>query len=181
LSTGADLQLQWGTPFLLFVVPAAMEAMRPLPWGRLRIRRVLAIFVGVQGLLVVLCVARSPWAPEAWRDAHWRQVDARRWAQAVAPLAREALGGPVRVIVGPSAIAGAIAMGLPEQPLVLVDGRYDRSPWVKPGVVARHGALEVAPAPYGPEAAAFKTLAPGWFWRIVSPQPTGEPMPAPAH
>jgi 4-amino-4-deoxy-L-arabinose transferase-like glycosyltransferase len=178
LATGAELQLQWGTGFLLFLVPAVMEAM-PVDWQRLPLRSLAQSFLVLQAVLVTLAVARSPQAPRAWRDSHWRQFDAGPLAEAMAPLAREVLGGAVPVVIGPYAMAGAVALRLPERPRVLIDGRYDRSPWLTAAWVARHGGIEIAPTRQLPEGTPFGTRAPGWSWRIVPPTPETPPAPVP--
>lgn len=141
---GADLQLHWGTPFLLFAVAAAMELVAPgAGWAAVPRLKLLQIFVLLQALLLLQSWSGSAGGPDATRQTHWRNFDAGELAARIAPEARQALGGPVRLIVGPPAIAGALAEAMPEHPLVLIDGRLDRSPWVSPDLTARCGALEV--------------------------------------
>lgn len=97
----------------------------------------MGAFLVIQALLLTLNYLSSPLGPDALRDKHWRNVDSQGIADALAGPARAALGGPVRVIVGPPAPAGAIALRLPERPLVLIVGRADRSPWISPGAAGR--------------------------------------------
>ena len=147
LVTGADLQLEWGTPFLLFLPAAAMEALgwsqRPPRW---QTQRALIVFVLLQLLLLIVNVATSPMGPLRWNASQWEQLDAKAFAEKIAVPARAALGGPMRVIAGPGDIAGALALELPEWPRVLIEGNYQFSPWVSAELVHRCGALVVGPA-----------------------------------
>ncbi|MEO6407922.1 MAG: glycosyltransferase family 39 protein [Burkholderiaceae bacterium] len=175
--TGANLQLQWGTPFLLFLVPALMELARNVDWNGVDLRTTLIAFVLIQALLLATSHLKSPRGLSGLRDRHWRSFDSALLAQRIGARAREALGGPVRVVIGDASIAGALALRLPERPLVLIDGRFDRSPWVPADLVQRCGALELGSMglpgqvePVGPEF-------PGLAWRIVKPQPGAAPCP----
>lgn len=170
---GADLQLHWGTPFLLFVVPAAMElSARRVTWQQVQVRRLVFGFVAIQLLLLTVSHLTSPRGPSKLHDGHWRNFDSGGIAAALAQPAHAVLGGPIRVISGPAALAGAIALQLPEHPLVLIDGRLDRSPWVTKKVLAGCGVVELLPSPEIPSATEFKSALPGWSWRAVSPSKT---------
>ena len=61
----------------------------------------------------------------------------------MAEPARQALGGDIRVISGPTAEAKALALKLREQPLVLIDDRLDISPWVSQHMVDTCGVLHL--------------------------------------
>jgi 4-amino-4-deoxy-L-arabinose transferase-like glycosyltransferase len=54
VATGADLQLHWGSPFLLFAVPALMEAWPRDIWQRAPWPRVAVAFTVVQSLLLTV-------------------------------------------------------------------------------------------------------------------------------
>ena len=79
------------------------------------------------------------------------------------------LRGPIRVVAGTSALAGALSIELSERPMVLIDGNYAFSPWVAPDLVSRCGLLivgEKAVLPTGtPVGAKFPMLS----WAIVPP------------
>jgi 4-amino-4-deoxy-L-arabinose transferase-like glycosyltransferase len=171
LATGSHVQLHWGTPYLLFAVPAAMELLRGRAgWGRVGPREAAAVFMLIQVLLMARVELTSPaGAGLARRAADWRYFDSQALAQALHGRATQALGGPVRVISGPPAEAGALALRLPEQPLVLIDGQLRFSPWVPPGLAAACGALELSmnarPPGYEPVGAGF----PGLYWRVLPP------------
>jgi 4-amino-4-deoxy-L-arabinose transferase-like glycosyltransferase len=175
LFAGADLQLQWGTPFLLFAVPAAMEiSSRWVAWSRRGLKPALKAFVVIQSMLLLVSYLTSLRGPLALQDRHWRTFDGAALAAAIAPRAREALGGRICVVSGPGALAGAMALELPEHPSVLIDGRYDRSPWVDKRVVKTCGAVELSDgaAPLGsePVGSEFPRLS----WRIRPPSPTSD-------
>jgi 4-amino-4-deoxy-L-arabinose transferase-like glycosyltransferase len=169
--TGADLQLQWGTAFLLFAVPAAMElAATRVAWTRAPLRPTLKVFITLQLLLLVQSHLVSPRGPAALRDRHWRSFDSAALAGRLEAPARQALPGQrICVVSGPDAEAGALALQLTDRPLVLIDGRFDRSPWVSADQVKRCSVLELnrgAPLPGGqPVGAGFEGLS----WRVVLP------------
>ena len=144
LLTGAELQLHWGTPFLLFAVPAAMElAGQQVAWRAVSMRPVYLSFVALQTVLLLQDGLTSPRGPAALQDGHWRTFDSLALARAVEGPARAELNGRICVVSGPPAVAGALALRLKDHPEVLIDGRYDRSPWVSPSLVSRCGALVV--------------------------------------
>jgi len=97
----------------------------------------------------------------------------------LAAPARAALGGTVRVIIGPAPLAGAIALQLAEQPLVLIDGRLDHSPWVPADMVARCGAVALVPTAQQPSATPFGAVLPGWSWQILPATLHAACLPAP--
>ncbi|NMK47487.1 glycosyltransferase family 39 protein [Achromobacter sp. Bel] len=171
LATGSHIQLHWGTPFLLFAVPAVMELLRGRAgWGHVRLRDAVGGFVLIQLLLMARVELTSPaGAGLSRRAADWRYFDSQALAQALHARAKQTLGGPVRVISGPPAEAGALALRLPEQPLVLIDGQPRFSPWVPAGLAAACGALELRlnarPEGFEPVGADF----PGLYWRLLPP------------
>ena len=171
LFVGADLQLHWGAPFLLLAVPAAMELGRwRRLWSAISLRSALKAFGLVQLLLLLWGQMISANGEVRWQRHHWRNFDAQGLADAVAPAARIELGGPIRVVAGPPAEAGALALRLPEQPLVLIHGRFDISPWVDKKLAEECGVLELsrAAAPdvgYRPVGDNF----PGLHWRVIAP------------
>jgi 4-amino-4-deoxy-L-arabinose transferase-like glycosyltransferase len=168
LTTGAELQAQWGTPFMLFVVPAAMEL---LGWtessARQQTRRALIGFVGLQALLVLFNLLTSPFGPPRWRSQTWESFDAAKLARQVAPAARLALGGPIRVVAGERARAGAFSLDVPEHPLVLIDGNYAYSPWVSRDLVARCGALRIGPKSELPQGTPVGVDFPNLAWEVI--------------
>lgn len=167
---GSDLQLQWGTAFLLFTVPAIMEIVPRRRWDRVDLGSALKAFLAVQALLLVLSVITSPRGPASLRDHHWRTFDSGELAAIVAGPARDALGGPIRVLIGSTADAGALALQLPEHPVVLIDGSFDHSPWVKPDVLERCGAVQLGSMTEMADATPVGPAFPGLAWRVVKPE-----------
>lgn len=173
--SGADLQLQWGTPFLLFAVPAAMELWPRARWTHADLSKVLKGFLVLQGLLLVQSHLASPRGPATLQDRHWRSFDAAQLADRVAAPARAELGGPIRVVIGATGFAGALALRLPERPLVLIDGRVDRSPRVEADLVRRCGAVQLGAARDLPDAVTLGPPFGDLAWQVVprNPQAAG--------
>ena len=174
IAFGADLQLQWGTAFLPFVVPAAMELKPVWFWSRARLGLALKAFVALQAFLLLLSYVTSPVGIQALADHHWRGFGSKLLADAVAAPARARLGGPIRVVIGDQAIAGALALQLPERPVVLLEGHFRNSPWVTRDLVGACGALELLHAALQPSNATPVGAAfPGLYWRSVEPIRSG--------
>ncbi|HEY8706680.1 MAG TPA: glycosyltransferase family 39 protein, partial [Burkholderiaceae bacterium] len=166
---GSDLQLQWGTAFLLFTVPAAMELVPRRLWDRVDLGNTLQAFLAIQALLLVLSLVTSPRGPASLRDHHWRTFDSSELAAIIAGPARDELGGPIRVVIGSTADAGALALQLPEHPVVLIDGSFDHSPWVSPEVLKRCGAVQLGSMTEMAGATPVGPAFPGLAWRVVKP------------
>jgi 4-amino-4-deoxy-L-arabinose transferase-like glycosyltransferase len=170
LVSGADLPLHWGATFMIFLVPAAMELAPASVWDSVPSRRLLAPFGAIQGVLLFGFLMTSAIGPASLHRGRWRDVDFRSIAAAIEGPARAALGGPIRIVSGRTDVAGAIALNLPEQPWVLVDGRADRSPWIPPGAVEENGAIEVGPSAELPAGTPFGAKYPDWSWQIRPPE-----------
>lgn len=177
LLIGADLQLQWGTAFMLFVVPAVMELFPQWIWKHANLRKAWTAFIGIQILLLMLSHLTSPRGPVLLRDRHWRSFDSGLLARRIADPARAELGGPIRIVIGDGAEAGALALQLPEHPLVLIDGRFDVSPWVTADLLRRCGAVELERTTKTPRARPVGTEFPGLSWHAVAPRASEPPCP----
>jgi hypothetical protein len=173
--TGADLQLQWGTPFLLFVGPAAMEVIPGVAWNRLHLRKVVASFIAIQTGLLTLSYVTSPLGPIAFRDRHWRAFDSQGLEERISTVARLELAGPIRLVSGDGPAAAALSLRLPERPLVLIDGRYDRSPWVDPELVRRCGAVQLGSVKTIGDGRWLGPDFPDLVWRSVGRDPAAPP------
>ena len=168
LASGSHVQLHWGTPYLLFVAPAVMELMRGAVWERVRPRDAVLVFVLVQALLMLRVGLTAPGGAGLARKASdWRHFDSQALADALHEPAKAALGGPVRLISGPPDEAGALALRLPEQPLVLIDGQLRFSPWVSKDMAEACGALELALKASGPGFVEVGRDFPGLYWRVT--------------
>lgn len=173
LFTGADLQLHWGAPFLLLAVPAAMELGRwRHVWSAISLKSALKVFGLVQLMLLLWGQMVSATGEVRWQRHHWRNFDAQALADAIAPVARVELGGPIRVIAGPPAEAGALALQLHEQPLVLLHGRFDISPWVDRRLAEECGVLELSKTATHPDHRAVGDGFPGLYWRVIAASST---------
>lgn len=180
LISGSHVQLHWGTPFLLFVVPAVMEMARGVWSGPFRPRQAVWLFIAIQLLLMARVELISPTGAGLLRRAtDWRYFDAQALADTLHASAVAKLGGPVKVISGSWAESGALALRLPERPLVLIDGQFQSSPWVRADLVANCGALELRraktpPDGFGPVGPAFPLL----YWRVRPPTAACGPSPS---
>ena len=175
LLAGADLQWHWGTPFLLFVVPALMELRPRATWQRVDWPMAAASFVIIQALLLAVSHATSPRGLRGLGARQWRTFDAVELAAQISPAARKELGGPIRVVSGPAAPAGALALQLTERPLVLIDGRLDRSPWLSADLVARCGAVQLGTMQALPAGHALGPAFSGLSWRVLRRDPAAAP------
>ena len=170
LLAGADLQLQWGTPFLLFAVPAAMElASRWIQWGGVPLRPAFMVFVAMQIFLLVLSHITSPRGVALIQDHHWRAFDGAALARLLERPARAALGGKIEVISGPGAAAGALALELADRPRVLINGRVDQSPWIKSDPLGRCSILELGSPGSLTNSLPVGEAFPGLVWRVIKP------------
>lgn len=179
LLTGANLQLHWGSPYLLFAVPAVMELCAGrVAWPRLPLRHVLKVFLAIQLLLLLMGQYTAALERRPLRARNWHNFDSQALARTVETQATQALsGGTICVVSGSSELAGALALKLADRPLVLIDGRYDLSPWVDAERVKHCGHLQLqhgGPLPGGtPVGPSF----PGLSWRVFPPQAESPAFP----
>lgn len=171
LTTGAELQLHWGTAFALWTPPLVMLALRVTENGlnSATLRRATLLFVVLQGMLLGLSYQTSAFGRHPSTPSHWRQFPADALTQSVAESARLQLGGPIEVISGPAAASGAVALRLPEQPKVLIDGNPDISPWITRHELAGRRILELWAPGTGPEGAT--PAINGWRWTTLNHEP----------
>jgi 4-amino-4-deoxy-L-arabinose transferase-like glycosyltransferase len=177
LVAGSSLQMRWGTPFLLFAVPAAMElSAARVAWSCIPMRQLVRAFVIIQLCLLLLSQVTSPHGPALLRDHRWRSFDSGALARILEPAAHAALAGrPICAVSGPGAIAGALALRFSDRPLVLIDGRYDYSPWVDPQSMHDCGILQISRGRPFPGAQPVGPLFPHLWWRVTT---AGSPPPA---
>lgn len=171
LIAGSHLHLPWGTAFLLFAVPMVMELLRSrVRWDTIRLARVTVVFVAVQAASLLLSIGTSAQGPKGLRDQHWRSFDSAAMAAQLEPVLRKALAGnTLAAIDGPEVLAGALALQLPEKPVVLIDGRLDRSPWVSPAILASGPTLHLQVGDPMPASKPVSSAFPGIFWRLSWP------------
>ena len=192
---GSHIQGHWGTAFVIFAVPAAMEMAPRGFWDKSDWVRVIPFFLLIQAFLLTQDYLAYREGPVAYGKHNRNHFDASSYVKAIAAPARAQLGGPIRVVSGPANPAGILAVQLDEKPLVVIDGRLDRSPWIASGLVARCGAVELGftesvdtpPAdgamPSAPEVSYAQVridaagarpvgpMLPGLSWRVRRPEP----------
>ena len=174
---GSALPLHWGTSFLFLAVPAAMELAPRRCWDGAPVHAVLKAFVIVQFLLLVLANLTSPRSPLVVQARGWQGVDSVAMAQRLEAEVHALSADPVRVIAGPADIAGALALEMPQHPLVLIEGRYDRSPWVSPELVGRCGELSLTLSDAASVGVPLGSSDSGLRWRMVPPAAGARPCP----
>jgi 4-amino-4-deoxy-L-arabinose transferase-like glycosyltransferase len=175
LAWGAELQLQWGTAFALWTIPALMlalglnEAALHRGMARFLVRACLACFTLIQSLLLAESYVTSAAGPAPSHPMHWRQFPSAAMAHDILEAARAELGGPIDLISGPMAPSAALALRMPERPLVLIDGDPSISPWVHAEQLCHARILQLYDPGNGPED-AHRTLQ-GWEWAAARPDP----------
>lgn len=175
IATGAELPAHWGTPFLLFAVPAAMELAPRQFWDRADRSKVLCAFVVIQVLVMTRDYVTSPHGISALATNHWRNFNSQEFGQRIADAARAQLGGPVRIVIGEKQMAETLALQLPERPLVLIDGNPEISPWLDREAVERCGAVELGYTVILPGGVPVGPLLPGISWRVRMPREGAAP------
>jgi hypothetical protein len=160
LFAGSHLQRHWGTPFFVWTVPAVMlllrlhrrEAPSRQYWQYLG-----SCFLILQIALMVWTYEKSPYGRFHESARSWRQFPVGAIAKTLAADAHAELGGPIRMLIGPEFICGAIAMELEEKPKVLIDGRPEISPWIDKADLQSGGKL--------------------WIWKAGEAPPGARPLP----
>lgn len=175
VATGAELPAHWGTPFLLFVVPAAMELAPPRFWDRADLAKILCAFLVIQAVVMARDYLTSPHGIAVLANNHWRNFSSQEFEQRIADAARDQLRGPVRIVIGEKQMAETLALQLPERPLVLIDGRFDISPWLARDAVERCGAVELGPTATLQGGTAVGPLLPATSWRVLMPRQGAAP------
>ena len=125
----------------------------------------------MQRVLVVL--VGFFWATSIWQEPvlsqHRSDQFASQWvADAIGPPARRILGGDIRVIAGRQRLVSVLALRLKERPLVLINGRYELSPWLSEEMSNACGVLWVGgPRDKPPHDARRHEIGQGLWWAVV--------------
>jgi hypothetical protein len=183
IATGSQLQMPWGTAFLPFAVPVVMEI---LGW-QAKIRRfawrpILIAFTSIQVCLLILNHLTSPLGPINMRDQFWRSFDSQALAAQFVKTFQMRSANPLPcVVAGPTDIAGVLALTLPNHPMVLVDERLDRSPWLSAAVLDNCSVLHVGRGV--PEAGGLMVgqRFPDVWWRVSAPDASRVALPVDVH
>jgi hypothetical protein len=175
LLSGADLQAQWGTAFMPLTCAWVLVRLRAGRLQALQWPRAMRAFVLMQVLLVATNLLTSPFGPALLARHMSRGFPSQALADDLAAQARPALGR-IRFIAGPSEEAGAIALRLAERPRVVIDGRFDISPWADASDAMRCGVLwlgrDGAPGA-APPALPRHALTAGLWWAVQAPDGRG--------
>jgi hypothetical protein len=159
LITAAQPQPQWGTAFALFV-PAWFLGIRPWKFLQLPLLRYALIgFVVVQALLLYNMINMSRSSTDAVARSRFQNFE----SQLAVVRMREQLRGfglPMpRYLVGTSFIAGNLKLMWPQPAQVLIQGDFDKSPWIDRTQFEACGALAIWPAEESAENVIGKPLA----------------------
>jgi 4-amino-4-deoxy-L-arabinose transferase-like glycosyltransferase len=171
---GGKLHMNWGSAFMTLTCAWLMHLTGWQRWQRVRRREALAGFALVQAVLIGVLWNTSPvgFASSGMRKT--RNFASQDVADRIAPEARRLIAGPIQVIAGPPFLAGVLALRMAERPLVLIDGRYDLSPWITAGPSYYCAIVWVGEAG---SAAPFESerheIGDGLWWAVqpTSPEP----------
>lgn len=171
LLAGSQLHRPWGTPFLLFAVPVVMDLLRSrIRWDSIPLAHVAVPFMIIQTAMLLLSIATSPVGPTRLHDHHWRSFDSISMARQIEPALHTALAGKaIAAIDGPQLLAGVLALQLPGQPAVLIDGSLDRSPWLSAATLASGPTLHIHSGSPRAGDQAVGTAYPDIFWKLTWP------------
>jgi hypothetical protein len=172
LSAGSHLHLPWGTAFLLFAVPAAMEMKQcSAHWDHMSSSKATRIFVALQVVLVSASLLTSHLGPAPLRDSQWRSFDTADLAHQLAPELHGQLGKEKLVAIsGPEVLAGALSFQLSNRPPVIIDGRLDQSPWIEPTSLAMGPILHIDVGSSMAGGTSVGGKYPDIWWRISWPE-----------
>lgn len=149
LPLAAILQMPLSASWLgTFFLPAALWAVVSLPgldaehWGRRRWRGVLATVV----FLHVACALGVGWVDGVWSQRLGyitrANLPSRRVADALGVIWRDRVGDrPLKVLVGDTWFAGAVALRMDPSVQLLIDGDERNSPWLAHGALERDGGM----------------------------------------
>ena len=174
LVLGAEARKHWGTPYLIWMVPAVMQTWRRVDWSTVGLGRAAVVFALVQGALLMQDQA-SLHSARRHPEPSWSQPRAGDWAPLLAQQARQALGGPILLVSGPETFASAFALAVADKPLVYLAHETSISPWVPPGALQTCPYLHLGWGEVPPEGRAVDHGPPGLHWVAVAPPPATGP------
>jgi 4-amino-4-deoxy-L-arabinose transferase-like glycosyltransferase len=125
-----ELHMNWGTAYMPLTCAALMAWLGRSHWQKVTRDEALWGFAAVQLLLVAYLLATAPGHAPVLNQHRSRNFASQHVADLIGPPARALLGYEVQIIAGPQRLASALALRLAERPLVLIDGRFDWSPWI---------------------------------------------------
>ena len=167
LVMGASLHRNWGSAYMPFTCAALMLCAGRRLWPQVTWRDALCGFAAVQLVLAALLLA-PPDAKGPTLNQHRSHRFSSQWvADEIGPPARRLLGSDIRVIAGRQRLASVLALRLAERPLVLIDGRYELSPWMPQDMSRVCGILWVGGRDETPPNDAERNdIGEGLWWAV---------------
>lgn len=138
--SGVEFRHDWGSP--LFAGSAILALMLLGP--ELVFRR-LGVAFGVALAVVTVPHLANGVAPYLSSKPLWGAFPGREAADSLTAEYRKQTGTPLRIVIGDRSIAGVVAFYSADRPVLLVDAKFDNSPWVTPEMIQKEGALVVWP------------------------------------
>lgn len=164
---GVEQQLHWGTPFLPLLVSGVMVLWPSHYFENVKTKPIWIVFFVVQILLLLQSQLTSAFGWGHLKNTHWRTYPSQQVTNLIAPTARQEMQQPIRIIAGTRAEAGAIALLMPERPLVLLENNLSTSPWIKAAMLSDCGYLELRTS--NQKLSGFHAVGepvPELYWRV---------------
>lgn len=144
LAGGVRLEAQWGLQtFQFWIIFIAWRMAVVLPHNNAR-RSMLVVLLAqlVLGGFFVWSILQP--SQTIWKGARERNFPAQMVATAVLKQWQAATNCPLSYVLGPSFEATVVSAYSGQNPAVVEDGDFRKSPWVKPSQLASQGALYVS-------------------------------------
>ena len=168
MSMRGELHMNWGTAYMPLTCAAMMSWLGRERWALVTRREALWGFAAVQLLLAAYLLSTAPGSAPVLNQQRSRNFASAHVAELIGPPARALLGHKVQIIAGPQRLASALALRLAERPLVLIEGRFDWSPWIPQDMHRICGILWVGDANQqaAPAGVDRHQLGEGLWWGV---------------
>ncbi len=141
---GFQLRAMWGTPLLLLTGLMVCWWLRP-KLSEQGLRRFAAGWIFVFLLAPAAYAAMTYWSPALTGEGKRVHLAGRTLAEMVTAQWHAAFHRPLTIVVGDPWGAGNVAHYSPDQPMILIDGRFKYSPWISPKMIVAEGAVFLWP------------------------------------
>ncbi|MEJ6005422.1 glycosyltransferase family 39 protein [Paucibacter sp. AS339] len=136
---GVRLGSAWAATFF---VMAGVLSLHWLPQTSDQlVRKALWVCVAMELLLALGMVVGGAWGADRVGHAARSNFPAARLARKLDVVWKEHARTPLRVVIGETWLAGNVSVRSKTQPMVFIDADPQKSPWIKPHMVADCGAL----------------------------------------
>lgn len=141
LAGGVRLEAQWGLQtFQFWIIFIAWRMAVVLPHNKARRSMTVVLFAQlVLGGFFVWSIVQP--SQTIWKGARERNFPAQMVATAVVKQWQAVTNCPLQYVLGPSFEATVVSAYSGQNPAVVEDGDFRKSPWVKPSQLASQGAL----------------------------------------